>query len=190
MINNIILSINKEIKDLRYVSKIGGLSRVQQKSDTLNGKAVLYRFPVYKENGHLVDATPDSRESAITFFENETTGLISRQGRFLKYSTSVRLICWLNSAKLDTCGDETSNVINNLVKMISNYKGKDIKGLNILESTPRRIVKENVFSRYTFNENQRQYLMPPFDAFAIDITFVYLFNTNCPPAICKINPPC
>lgn len=131
------------------------------------------------------DLVPNSDRKSIFYFEEIATGKISGTGRPGSNSmqTTIRLVGWLNKQKL--FGDNYANIasfvntaiLSRLVRKNPINEG-NIKRLSIsVAGFPKP--DANLFSKYTYDETIRQFLMPPFECTAIDFICKYEISAAC-----------
>lgn len=172
--------INKGIK---FISLYGGLVR----TGTIKEKEK-QKFPIsekYYHNGkeynNQIILTPNNREKGILYFEDNGIKAENKRlsGGFDLYKSQLRLICWIN--KKNIVKDQTkelesllvSEIINSLTPICNeNYLNIIISDVAI-NAIPE--INEGLFSRYTYNQEETQYLRPPFIYFGIDLN-VYFYS--------------
>lgn len=179
---------NKEI-----ITTLSGLVKtVTQTTD-----AGTIRFPVpydfnavnYQiQNAALV---PDQRQRAIVYFEGNDTNINLFEQRKTKASTSLRLVCWYDSSKIDAPNGGSVHVIlaSAMLTLIKGAKPKPntiIAGLDI-DATRIYDSADNLFSRYSYRQERVQYLQSPYFALGIDFTVTYQINHGCADALVPLN---
>ena len=191
--NRELSSILKDrIAPLPFVEVLAGL--VQTTEEVINvedGPVIKNRFPVSFDTnigdacftGKERELIPDSSRKSIIYFE-DNGATIGRNGRNgdVDITCKVRLVAWLNRDKLT--GNKYSHIAGFCIAAICGRL--DIKTLNTgifkrLTVKPTNIPPQdaNLFSRYTYDQNIRQYLMPPFEVFGIDFTCTAMVNAGC-----------
>lgn len=135
--------------------------------------------------------TPESHESGILYFEvlsnrgeRELSG-----GRHL-YLAQVRCVVWLNT---DRITPENPAVVMSHVLSLVAQKHDAAAPIALIQVTPGAEVPRSpaIFSRYTYDEAEWQYLMLPFEYFAFDFNVQYALNANCPlPNVISTSPSC
>lgn len=173
------------IDDLSFVDKIAGLVSTQYMTITdENGTKVTKSYPVACcttaddcKTGAYNDLTPNSAYKTVIYFEDGGVSLLESTGRFKKLRSRLRLVCWINVAKLnsDTCYIDSpctasTNIIIEILRNIPEFPVNHIPFMQVKFDVVNQVVRSNsVFSQYTYNEKQTQYLMSPYDYFALDI---------------------
>lgn len=127
---------------------------------------------------------PDKSKKSILYFEDlgSTTDSNGKAGR-LTMITSIRLVCWMNKEKMgyskyeDITARCISEILNRLIKgSCINYGGIT----RLFVSNPRILIQDAaIFSKYNYTEEVVQYLRPPFEYFAIDLTCKYEARRPC-----------
>lgn len=127
---------------------------------------------------------PDQGRKSFIYFEDfgsvENTKNV-RAGD-LGYTSSLRLVCWLNKGKLDVdkYAEITAICIGEILKRLITPVAINDKGITRLFCRASRIVQQDagIFSRYSYDEAELQYLRPPFEYFAIDLQCTYVMRRN------------
>lgn len=193
--------IKEYLEPLNFVDKITGLVRPLIKTDVVEvfnddnekiGEQIIKKvFPVscdvtHKqcfEEGHYADLVPNDEYISIIYFEDRGTVLTGTQGRLHNYTSGLRLVCWLNMERFDTSACSISApVIAAIVKAIPTgtfnadgtaYQRISVQLASILPKTSA------IFGAYTYNEETNQYLLYPYDYFAIDLNVSFSIHDNC-----------
>lgn len=180
--------LRDRIAAFTYVDKIAGLVRpITYQRLGPDGKTVNITIPVgidvvdpleCSEDTQLA-LVPNEAYGVIVYFEDRGVGIGERQGRATRVSR-LRLVCWVNTSKLngnnyagDTIAQEFEGALNGAIYNSDAFIGIRHK----VEGFPAK--GPGLFSQYTYPEGVRQYLMWPFDAFAIDIATEYMPNPAC-----------
>ena len=167
-----------------------------------DGKKIVVkkRFPISCElsqvecqKGDYTILTPDSKKRAITYFEDLGTTPTGRNGGHeFSMISNIRLVCWLN---MNMFGYNECSISNRLIISIMdqipenyyNYNGFDQLKIELVRIVPKNA---GIFSRYTYDEPITQYLLKPYDYFAIDFRASYKINSGCFDAIVLGDDPC
>jgi hypothetical protein len=194
--NHTIADILKaRIINLDFIDKIAGLVSATYFDEKGEGDAKVQKcFPISCtttvedcKNGLYNDLCPDSKYKTVIYFEDRGVSFDRREGVFIYYKSNLRLVCWINIAKInsDTCQDGTDCAISaELIKEI--ICAMPEHPMNIAPFvrvypviTSQEIRSNSIFSQYTYNEKQTQYLMYPYDYFALDITTDFAVCQDC-----------
>jgi hypothetical protein len=186
-VNQAIANILKDhIDGLTFIDKIAGLVSTQYMTITdENGNKVQKAYPVACcvtaddcKEGAYNDLTPNSQYKTVIYFEDGGISFVRAQGNFRHYQSRLRLVCWINVAKLytDVCYTDipcnaSTNIIIEIIRAIPDFPVNYTPLMQVRFEVTGQMVRDNsIFGRYTYNEKQTQYLMSPFDYFALDIT--------------------
>lgn len=193
MTNDIADIIKSKIEGLPFVDRLAGLVKVLTISEETDLGKKRKSFPVAcnvsasecNNISKLKDLTPDSSKRSVMYFEEfGGTVMTGTDRNYLLFRSSVRLVCWLNLKKmgLTDCGWSSTAVLSIMKELSSmtqpaNYNNKyiqlQVKQINEAEKSPL------IFSKYTYDEASNQYLIYPYDYFAINITVEFKINANC-----------
>lgn len=173
--NSRIASILKDrIAEFSYVDKVAGLVRTIEYERA--GEKI--KIPVASDvedalacdDSTLRDMVPDSSYQAIVYFEDRGFVPIRSRTRGLSYQSRLRLVCWVNTAKFNSDPDAAAKIEQqfHLAMSSGTYNFGPFAGVrHSVEGVAQR--GHSIFSAYTYPDSARQYLLPPFDAFAIDV---------------------
>lgn len=123
------------------------------------------------------DLMPNSDYKTVIYFEDKGVSWVKTEGRYKHYTSNVRLVCWINVAKIlgDTCkeGDTctlSTHLITEIIRSLPEFPGHH-NPFNMVfsEVTSQEVRSPSIFSTYTYDEKHSQYLMYPYDYFALDI---------------------
>lgn len=193
MTNDIADIIKDKIDGLPFVDRLAGMVKVLTISEETDTGKKRKSFPVAcnvsasecNNVSKLKDLTPDSSKRSVMYFEElGGTVMTGTDRNYLLFRSSVRLVCWLNLQKmgLTDCGWSSTAVLSIMKELSSmtqpaNYNSKyiqlQVKQINEAEKSPL------LFSKYTYDEATNQYLIYPYDYFAINITVEFKINSNC-----------
>lgn len=193
MINLITSEIKTKLQGLDLVEKIAGL--VTPTTIEVEG-GQLWTFPISNdvagqqcfESGKYMDLVPNSDHKSVIYLEEQrpltNTGYEEKQ--VMRFETVVRVVCWLNLAKLGVSdGTKTSQVsmtiIDNLLENNGIIPITDPNFTNAklyLEMDAQAMRNPNIFSRYSYSQFG-SHLIYPYDYFAIDFKCKLLVNRAC-----------
>lgn len=133
------------------------------------------------EGDRYSSLVPDSALKSLLYFEDYGTILKEKDTRRYDCEATLRLVCWLNLAKLgiDDCtlsALAVSHVISAVPLQLAVGQPYEHVLLKVVEQLPK---SPAIFSRYTYNEKQLQYLMWPYDYFALVIKAKFIFIRGC-----------
>jgi len=177
-----------------FVDKIGGLVQTAYQTITdENGIKVQKAYPITCnftaddcKTGVYNDMTPDSKYKTVIYFEDGGVTFNQRQGIFVCYTSNLKLVCWINIPLIygETCPDgipctEAANIIKKILCCFPEtpvYATPFSRFFPVI--TNEEIRSNSIFSKYTYNEKQNQYLMYPFDYFALNIQTTFCICTD------------
>ena len=180
--NNKLANIIKgKISDLTWIDKIAGLVQtVNIKIDKVSKSYPISCDVDYEVciKGAYQDLAPNSKKDSIVYFEDKGVSFVQRIGNRIKFRSSLRLVCWLNLKNIygATCdaevehGNVSGDYVIEVIKALPSvpFSEGDFIGITITDiSQAERSV--DIFSKYTYNEQATQYLLFPFDFFALDL---------------------
>lgn len=183
MIEQIIDSIAVHIKEnVPSVSKSGGIAQVV----TVSSDGKPRRYPACINPGKFEYAAmlPDALESVVSFFQVVNNDLRSpAPGGRVDMVSLLRLVLWTNATKIYP-GDVDA-VIMDVLAAIKTFK---FDSTALISPKAVKVMFErfepkskSIFSAYTFDEGQTQFLMPPFDWRSIQIRVLYSITASCSP---------
>jgi hypothetical protein len=168
------------IDDLSFVDKIAGLVSTQYM--TIDGVEKAYPVACCVtaddcKEGAYNDLTPNSQYKTVIYFEDGGVSWVRSAGNFRYYQSRLRLVCWINVAKMneDPCYTDipctaSTNIIIEIIRAIPNFPENFTPLMQVRFEVVNQVVRNNsIFGAYTYNEKQVQYLMAPYDYFALDI---------------------
>jgi hypothetical protein len=172
------------IKELSWIDKIAGLTQIAK----VTQGGVEKRFPISCDltfddactTGCYDELMPNSQYSSVVFFEDGSFNFIRQEGGKLLYESRLRLVAWLNYKKLPGgCGSSGDYVIS-IIKALPAFPQNvgDMIRLSITVTSQAQR-SSGVFSKYTFDEKTSQFLMLPFDFFAIDLRTEFYLIPEC-----------
>lgn len=194
-IANILLN---RLGTLPFIDLYGGIVSVQEKEDFFvdeihpNGKKVLNKFPVACDvidhnvcavPGKLVPMIPDSKRKGILYFEDMGVVSNGRKGIYMDFTSSLRLVVWLNTKhiNLNPCFELTMPVMAHILSRLTNVNPFNSNNFLRINISVNKIPQANkdIFSKYTYDLAITQYLMQPFEFFALDLLVNYSILPSC-----------
>lgn len=175
------------------VSKISGLIREHRTVD--GNRPVTLPVGVLLKHGDNTEAymVPDERESAVAYFEQvgRVTEVL-KQGRATLYAAELRLVVWLNLRKIQppNTGQIAAYFMSQLTDaaLPDSHPVTNSRVVSIVPEAPDGAI----WKRWTLDEAQTQFLMPPFDycSFLIGVRFAVSASANCLTAATIVQPTC
>lgn len=182
------------------VDKVAGLVQtVEFAEETMSGASKVARIPVSIDtnidgavNWKDRDLVPNSANRSIIYFEDNgiTTGVSNAYG---KHQTSkLTMICWMNTKRMSGSTTPASDFATAILNKIEKLPFNSGKYLNIKISHESILPQDaRIFSRYTYDEKEKQYLMSPYEFFAVNLVIKYIASSNCSiPTMAVVNPNC
>lgn len=192
--------LNIRLGDLPFADKQAGLVQtVEFESERMGGGGETVgkkyeRFPVSVDIDYSQCATvrkerdlvPDGHLSGISYFEDFGITPLPKTRNGFQYQSRLRFVCWMNRKKLT--GNDYSNivtqtmgyVIEQLTKAPFNAGLFTRISINVMAIPP---ANKALFSSYTYDEAVTQYLMPPYEYFAIDFGVKFTVPYQCMPQL-------
>lgn len=175
--------LRDRISAFSYVDKIAGL--VRPITFQRAGKEITIPVgidvtdPLECSEDTQLALVPDERYGVIVYFEDRGAGVEKEGGRERQVS-NLRLVCWVNTMKLNGDATAAGRIMQEFKGAISGSFYNSAGYLRIFHKVSGYPPKgPSLFSPYTYPEGVRQYLLPPFDAFAIDIRTTYMVDASC-----------
>lgn len=190
-----------------YVDKLAGLvkriEKVETYTDTVDGVESTFRvgksFPAYCqlstdecETGDYTDLVPNDTRASIIYFEDGGSVMIDHKAGKYQYESTLRIVCWLNLKRFNAPGCSLSQyIVPQLIHALPKGPFNDGDFLTIQLVTASEQPKDaNIFAKYTYDEPKTQYMMYPFDFFAIDIRVRFWTSRACFTEFEQITPSC
>lgn len=183
--NAMIATLLKDrISQFTYVDKLAGLVRAVKREQ----EGGVITLPVAADvddalacdDSTLRDMVPDDRYACMVYFEDRGTAREQTRTRGISYRSQLRLVCWINTAKFGgdiAAADRIAQHFGGAIKSGPYNDGPFIGLRHDVEGMPQR--GAGIFSAYTYPDSARQYLMWPYDAFAIDISTEFRVKAGC-----------
>lgn len=182
-----ILILNR-IGTLPYIDKMSGIAKVYPYTqENESGSAVNKKIPVatyttaQQCSGKSIkqyELIPDSRLKGLLYFEeNAPIRAIENKPQGIRYESKIRLVCWLNIKLLNDDSAATKALVDICKRLTSTPFFHDPDKLfSTVSISIDSIAEKNaqIFSRYDYDEKMTQYLMYPFDYFALDLSVKYM----------------
>ena len=177
--------IKSHIEDLDFVDKIAGLTAVTNiEIKDKDGNMVQKSFPVACcvtaadcKEGAYNDLMPNSEYRTVIYFEDKGVTFTRREGKWKYYQSQLRLVCWINIELLTgaECKSEVpctyaAHIVAEIIRALPQFP-EEHSPFNFVysEVTDQEVRNNAIFSQYTYDEKHSQYLMAPYDYFALNI---------------------
>lgn len=128
---------------------------------------------------------PDGKNTAMIFFVEGTTVFEEvKADKCARVKSEVDLVCWWNTKRLDTTRD---NFIATMIKSMP-ATITPLQNAKMIQIRYRGQSSENVFDKWTLEEERNQFLMLPYDFFVLKYDVSYLSTWDCVTDINEIAP--
>ena len=184
MVNLIVDTIVTGLKlDLTFVDKITGIVKPAQAS--IGG--VVKTFPVAYNtdvttcnDSELLDYVPDDRKISIIYFEDKGTSMNRMENQSVYFTSNFTLICWFNYKRLTGNMTNTALIVGNILKYLPVVMGNISPLIGVVLSvTGEQDNTGGVFSKYSYIEEQSQYITYPYGYVALDLSADYSVRKEC-----------
>lgn len=202
MLKDLCHSLNLKIGGLPFVDKHAGLVQtLEYKAEGVmpdngnNAPALIKRYPISCDvddaensscspNNGMKDLVPDSTKRGIMYWENN--GGISplpkvRNG--FQYEARLRLVCWLNRNLLTNDPNLALSTVTMtyITGLLTNINPWNDGPFATISAVVRNIPAGNasLFSPYTYDQTELQYLLPPYEAWGIDFGVKFTTPLTC-----------
>lgn len=197
MLQDICNLLRDKINTIQYFDLVAGLVQTQeQKIVSDDGTSVIKRFPISADvtaeecqSGPYRDLVPDSSKRGIAYFEASNIGLSGRRYTFGKaWNAQVRLVAWINKDYINggDPGSINAEVIAAAIEAVKvQYTAPPFKNIRVI---PTGVVENSpaIFSAYTYDNVDTQFLMAPYTYFAVDMQVTFILPEICTPTL-KLN---
>ncbi len=176
--------LKDRISEYTYVDRLAGMVRTVKYER--NGSVVIIPVATDSEadlacdDSQVQDMVPDERYGCMVYFEDRGVTRTQSRTRGVSFVCRLRLVCWVNAQKFGNDPEAASKILSQFVGTMEHgpyNSGPFVGARHRVEGIPQS--GHGIFSAYTYPESARQYLMPPFDAFAIDIATEVRIKPGC-----------
>jgi hypothetical protein len=183
-----------KLKDASYLDRTSGIVQVITRVTEGDGgirvekKLPFTSFATYEDYGNAEKLmVPDSRFKSCLYFEDN--GVIQQNASAVRgvrgatYESRIRIVCWLNTLIISGAPDMllSAKVMADIVKRLTqtpHFNSEPFININTSIATiPAQ--DDRIFSQYDYDATRTQYLMSPFDFFAIDLLVNYQIPDAC-----------
>lgn len=122
---------------------------------------------------------PDASLSSLLWFEDGGAIFKERNGRDITYTSTLRLICWLNLRKYEhECSVTAAVAMDIIFRLLSGNENTTNYSSVRVVSISQLVKNESVFSAYIF-ANKPVFLTYPYDFIGMEIKTDFTINSNC-----------
>jgi len=177
--------IRGHIDGLDFVDKIAGVVapltfEIRDKDNNMVEKT----FPIACcvsaadcKEGAYNELMPDSSYKTVIYFEDQGVSFVRAESNWKYYQSTLRLVCWINVAELleDYCQTGTActlsaHLIAEIIRVLPDFPENHAPFDHVYsEVTGQEVRSPAIFSAYTYDEKHSQYLLYPYDYFALTI---------------------
>lgn len=170
--------IKQQLLSLPYFDRGAGLVQTITKEDSSLTTGKILRFPVEVNllEKNLVPCIPDDGIKGMFYLEDGGT----KPNDINDFTSDLTLVCWLNPKKISADVDSVSvNAIADILNALKPYLNE--APITKLKITPTSIPirSADIFAKYSYSETETQFLMPPFDFFAIKLKASFRLAKSC-----------
>lgn len=180
------------IEPLPFADKVGGLVKtVVFAQEGPDNTVVKKRMPIDCGTsakdcvaGKYVDYMPNSKYKSVHYFEDGGATPIGRDSKGFTYQSNIKLVGWLNLKKLGKtgCGASALAISHILKAMPTNYRNSSPYTRILIKAESIDAKSDAIFtSKYTYDEEKLQFLMYPYDYYAINFRVQYTVPEACLP---------
>lgn len=174
--------IKAEIENLPFVDKIAGIVKPVTYTDKQGTEKT---FPIALNDatacqpGHYMDLCPDSTKLSIIYFEDLGMDVVNACCYYTDVEAKLRLVCWINLAKINTAYSDANLIKWKLIQVIPRRLANSEWATKIfIKFAGEELKSPDIFAAYSYDEKQNQYLMFPFDYFALNYTIKYSISMD------------
>lgn len=177
------------IEDLPFMDKYAGVVRIARYKDpTAEGTAKTKIFPVsckiteeQCDDGRYMDLCPDSKKKSVLYLEDTSLRPTKKNGHIWEFTATYDLICWLNMPKLgfSDCSYSGIAIAGILKKIATRPFNSGIYQLVNIQFAGQKPKSINPFAKYTYDETITQFLLYPYDYFALMLQVDFRVDMRC-----------
>lgn len=185
MIEDIVTILKGQISTLAFIDKIGGIVKpliIKKVTEGTINKTIPVCFNSTKavcNTSDYTDYCPNTNYKSVSYFEIKDINETDSNSKYVTYEGQLRFTCWLNLPKINGLSIPISNIpfeaLGVITRQINNSSPFAFAQITKIDITR----DENIFSPYTYDEAENQYLIYPFDFFALDITVTFRVPYAC-----------
>lgn len=204
MNKEIALVMLDRIKDAPYLDRVSGLVQTfTQTREADGGRTVQRKIPVTSfatfqdcadKPQPQIDMIPNSRYKSVLYFEDQGISAPTPGRHGFDYISKIRLVCWLNTNLIAGQPNMlmTAQILNDIVGKLCVPNPFNVQPFTRISVKVANIPNQDrgIFSKYDYDDAETQYLMPPFEYFAIDFNVYYTVLKDCLPPIETSLDPC
>lgn len=188
MTNDIATILNTYLSTLPFADRIGGVVKPitfqTGSADAPTRKTIPIDCGVSEKDcvtGKYTDLIPNSKYKSIMYWEDGGTTINGNNTRDFNFTSSLRLVCWINLKKVGKTDCNISSLaITNILNVLPTAPFNSGIYTRLRITVQQELIKsKDIFSKYTYDEAIVQYLMFPYDYFALDIRVNHTILKSC-----------
>jgi hypothetical protein len=132
-------------------------------------------------NGKYQHLLPDDRLKSLFYFEDLGIQSEGKENGGFKFTAKLRLVGWMNLKKLGKtdCSYSALAIASILNAFPTGYQNNTPYTRIQVEVTGQEPKLPAIFSKYSLDEEKTQFLLYPFDYFALQIAVSYVIPKSC-----------
>ena len=185
MIYSIINNLLPYFTTLNFADRVAGICYpVELPILSENNETIIKRFPVIEnsnknqcDGNDYISLIPDDSLKSLIYHELISDIVDEDNDSYQQHTATVRLVAWFNlrniNSALTNC-EQLLQLINNKIPFIIADTGAAYR--ITCETTDKRIRDKSIFSQWSYEESEKQYLIYPFDFGHITMRISYRLN--------------
>lgn len=185
MIYSIINNLLQYFTTLNFADRVAGICYpVELPVLSENNTTVIKRFPVIEnqnksqcDGNDYISLIPDDKLKSLIYHELISDRIDEDNDSYQQHTATVRLVAWFNlrniNAALTNCEQLLQLVNNKIPFQIADF-GTAYR--ITCETTDKRIRDKSIFSQWSYEESEKQYLIYPFDFGHLTLQISYRLN--------------
>lgn len=182
--------IKTAIEDLAFVDRIAGIVKPVTISEDIDGQKRVKTFPVACNvteadcvSGQYTDLVPNSQKNSVIYFEDLGVQFIGNVKSEMRFRSQLRLVCWLNLKRMgitdcNWSSTATLHIIKSILQADVPFNSTPFTGMKYT-GISQPVKSASIFSKYSYSEQVNQYLLYPYDYFAVDFVVEYGVKAAC-----------
>lgn len=190
MIRVIVDSILPYITPLIFTDTVAGcVTTISQNVPGLNNKIQVKKFPAYYNDildlcsnyKTYKDLIPNSKKKSILYFEESGVQGLSSDAHYNYIRANIKLIFWCNLKNINKLYIDSYLLKQAIIKSIPDVLPNIADRFSFIRATLKGEDKKDVaiFNKYSYNEEEKQYLIYPFDYFSLNYQIDFYENKYC-----------
>lgn len=181
MIDLAVSQLQNCLSELAWLDLVAGIVR-EQKLNVDGNVKTLPAMPDPDNAGQYLLLVPTDEHSGISYFDvlsNQKRNDLSG-GRAYMMEAVVRLVVWLNTKRLSPSAAIPQAMAAIVSKLSGRYEDADPVG-NLVVTPLQEVPKTPaIFSKWTYDEAESQFLMLPYEYFSYDFQLMFTLSASCP----------